>query len=54
MKATAYVFAALLFTGAAYAKERDDASAAGNQPSPAIGAHDTQAKAKPKEIEGQQ
>ncbi|MGA8170019.1 MAG: TonB C-terminal domain-containing protein [Methylocystis sp.] len=49
MKATAYVFAALLFTGAAYAKERDDASAAGNQPSPAIGAHDTQAKAKPKE-----
>ena len=30
MKITAYVFAALLLAGAAYAKESDDASAAGN------------------------
>jgi outer membrane biosynthesis protein TonB len=49
MKATAYVFAALLFTGAACAKEGDDASAAGNKPSPAIDAHDAQSKAKAKE-----
>jgi outer membrane biosynthesis protein TonB len=46
MKATTYVFAALLLTGAAYAKECDDASATGNKPSPAIGAHDKQSKAK--------
>ena len=50
MKITAYVFAALLFTGAAYAKESDDASAAANKPSPAIGAHDKQSKAKAKEL----
>ena len=43
MKMTACVFVALLFTGAAYAKESDDASAAANKPSPAIGA---QSKAK--------
>lgn len=49
MKATTYVFAALLFTGAAYAKESDDAPAAGNQPSPANGAHDARTKAKAKE-----
>ena len=49
MKITAYVFAALLFAGAAHAKESEDASAAGSKPSPAIGAHDTQSKAKGKE-----
>lgn len=43
MKVIAYVFAALVFTGAAYAKESDDASATANKPSPAIGA---QSKAK--------
>jgi outer membrane biosynthesis protein TonB len=49
MKVTAHVFAALLLTGAAYAKESDDASSAGNKPSPAIGAHDKQGKAKAKD-----
>jgi outer membrane biosynthesis protein TonB len=49
MKATAYVFAALLFTGAAYAKENDNPSAAGNKPSPTVDAHDAQSKAKAKE-----
>jgi len=49
MKVTAYVFAVMLFAGAAYAKESDEASAAGNKPSSAIGAHDKQSKAKAKE-----
>ena len=49
MKITANVFAALLFAGAAYAKESDDASAAANKPSSTIGAHDKQSKAKVKE-----
>jgi outer membrane biosynthesis protein TonB len=49
MKITANVFAALLFAGAAYAKESDDASAVANKPSSTIGAHDKQSKAKAKE-----
>jgi outer membrane biosynthesis protein TonB len=49
MKVTAYVFAALLLTGAAYAKESVDASAAANKPSSMIGAHDKPGKVKAKE-----
>ncbi len=49
MNVTGYIFAALLFTGAAYAKESDDPSAAGNKPSPTVDAHDAQSKAKAKE-----
>ena len=49
MNVTGYIFAALLFTGAASAKESDDPSAAGNKPSPTVDAHDAQSKAKAKE-----
>ena len=46
MNVTGYIFAALLFTGTASAKESDDPSAAGNKPSPTVDTHDAQSKAK--------
>ncbi len=47
MKATAYVFAALVFAGAAYAKQNEDASGAANAPSThAEGAQNKHNKAK--------
>lgn len=49
MKVIGYVFAALLFTGAAYAKEGDDASAAGIKPAPTSDAPNAQGKAKARE-----
>ena len=49
MKDAAYVFAALLFTSAAYAKESDDVSAAANKPSSTIGAHDKHSNVKAKQ-----
>lgn len=49
MKFTAYVLAALTFTGAAYAKQNDDGSSQGVNPSSITGAHGKQDEAKAKD-----